>query len=136
MRRRALFIDLTENRGPVFCRLPNQHGRLSDSTMPAFGPSAGFFKQRHHRFRADPRPDLAFGLTPAEAVALLKTGGQFLLSAVYAGDVLVGEPGPVFGQLTLECDPIALDLTPIHDRLPYSRHEAAARGDKQTRCAR
>lgn len=84
-----------------------------------FGSLVGFFQLKHYLFRAYPRLDLALGFNPAEAVALLKTGGQFLSSAVYARNVLVGEPPPVFRQLTLEQVPFVLDLIPIHDRLPY-----------------
>jgi hypothetical protein len=67
---------------------------------------------------ADPGADLALGLRSGKAVALLQPGGQFVAAAVDAGDVFVGELGPVVPQLAFEVQPIALDLISGHRDLP------------------
>src|SRR5580692_7129273 len=64
--------------------------------------------------RADPGADLALGFGSGKAVALLQPRGELVAAAVDAGDVFVGELGPVVPQLVFEVQPIALNLIPGH----------------------
>jgi hypothetical protein len=61
-----------------------------------------------------PRVDLAFGLIPGHAVALLDPTREFGPFALHELDIVVGELAPLLARFSFELFPIAFDSIPIH----------------------
>src|SRR5580704_17970004 len=107
---------------------------FSENRYPLFGIMLKELLCGSVALRADPGADFTLGLRSGKAVALLQPRGELVAAAVDAGDVFVGELGPVVPQLALEVQPIALDLIPGHRDLPYHRWKRRTR--RARGCAR
>src|SRR5580704_18542787 len=100
---------------------------FSENRYPLFGIMLKESLRRRVALAADPGADFALGLRSGKAVAFLQPGGELVAAAVDAGDVFVGELGPVVPQLAFEVQPIALDLIPVHRDLPYHQWKRGRR---------
>src|SRR5580692_11717760 len=87
---------------------------FSENRYPLFGIMLKESLCGRVALAADPGADFALGLRSGKAVAFLQPGGELVAAAVDAGDVFVGELGPVVPQLVFEVQPIALNLVPGH----------------------
>src|SRR5580704_1180507 len=100
---------------------------FSENRYPLFGIMLHELLCGRVTLAADPGADFALGLRSGKAVAFLQPRGELVAAAVDAGDVFVGELGPVVPQPVFEVQPVALDLIPGHRDLPCHQWKRSTR---------